>query len=63
MRRALSAKNKWPFVNGSIARPASASTDLSAWERCNDMVVAWILNCLSPDIQSSVNYTDLAKDV
>lgn len=56
---ALSAKNKLGFINGTISRPADSS--LALWQRCNDMVISWILNTLSREISESVLYTETAQ--
>nr|XP_009784460.1 PREDICTED: uncharacterized protein LOC104232873 [Nicotiana sylvestris] len=47
---ALSAKNKLGFIDGTYYEPDASSTDFKQWNRCNDMVISWILNSLSKDI-------------
>ncbi|XP_024444651.1 uncharacterized protein LOC112324715 [Populus trichocarpa] len=43
--RALRAKNKLAFVNGTLSKPTDISDPLfEAWERCNDLVVSWLQN-------------------
>ncbi|XP_022041112.1 uncharacterized protein LOC110943686 [Helianthus annuus] len=59
MTIALSAKNKLSFVNGVSTRPNDSSL-VPQWQRCNDMVISWILNTLSRDISDSVLYTETA---
>ncbi|KAD3068753.1 hypothetical protein E3N88_36633 [Mikania micrantha] len=49
MTIALSAKNKLCFINENFVRPTD-STQLALWQRCNDMVISWILNTLSREI-------------
>lgn len=61
IRMALSAKNKMGFVNGTILKPEGP--EAAKWERCNDMVLSWLLNSISPDIANSVIYADTAKEV
>ncbi|KAL5818430.1 hypothetical protein ACOSQ4_022272 [Xanthoceras sorbifolium] len=63
MRMALSAKNKMGFITGTIIKPQSPEAKIAEWERCNDMVLSWLLNSIFPDIANSVIYTDTAKDV
>ncbi|KAA8532443.1 hypothetical protein F0562_032476 [Nyssa sinensis] len=64
MSKALSAKNKLGFVNGTLTKPTNRSNPLySAWERCNDMVLSWILNSVTKNIASSILYIDVAADV
>lgn len=60
---ALIAKNKLPFVDGSLLRPSDDDLLFSAWIRCNSMVVSWIRNSVSPQICSSVMYLDNAHEI
>ncbi|KAA8542769.1 hypothetical protein F0562_023921 [Nyssa sinensis] len=63
MSKALSAKNKLGFVNVTLTKPTNPSDPLySAWERCNDMVLSWILNSVTKNIASSILYIDIAAD-
>jgi len=50
MKRALGAKNKLVFVDGSILIPPVDDLKRSAWERCNHLIHFWILNSVSPQI-------------
>ena len=61
MTRALSAKNKLGFVNGSILQPTDPLFDI--WTRCNDLVLSWLINCMSWDIYGSVIYAITAKEI
>ena len=64
MRRALRAKNKIGFINGNLLQPTDSMDPLfDLWERCNDMVVSWIQNSVSPSIKSSVVFVDDAKEI
>ena len=60
---ALIAKNKFCFVNGSCKKHKSCSTELQSWERCNSMVISWILNALSKEILEIVVYVTTASEV
>ncbi|XP_009762103.2 uncharacterized protein [Nicotiana sylvestris] len=60
---ALSAKNKLGFINGTFSEPNATSTDFKQWNRCNDMVISWILNSLSKDIAKSVFYSKTANEI
>ncbi|KAL5743738.1 hypothetical protein ACOSQ2_026854 [Xanthoceras sorbifolium] len=44
MQIALSAKNKIGFINGTIQAPPQTDRKFSMWQRCNHMVLSWILN-------------------
>ncbi|XP_019267554.1 PREDICTED: uncharacterized protein LOC109244849 [Nicotiana attenuata] len=59
----LSAKNKLAPIDGRQSKPSSDSPYYPYWERCNDMVVAWITNSLSRDIATSVLGDDTAKEI
>ena len=64
MTTALSAKNKLRFVNGTILQPNDESDPIfSDWQRCNDLVLSWINNCLSRQIHAIVLYIYTAKGV
>ncbi|XP_016469875.2 uncharacterized protein LOC107792195 [Nicotiana tabacum] len=59
----LSAKNKLGFINGSCPCPSSDSPLIDQWQRCNDMVIAWLLNSRSRDIAESVIYSQKAEEL
>ncbi|CAL9000181.1 unnamed protein product [Prunus brigantina] len=63
MHLSLSAKNKLGFVDGSVKTPSSDDSKFPLWQRCNDMVLSWILHSLHPDIASSVLYAKTAAAV
>ncbi|XP_070029640.1 uncharacterized protein [Nicotiana sylvestris] len=60
---ALSDKNKLGFIDGTFYQPDATSTDFKHWNRCNDMVISWILNSLSKDIAESVLYSKTANEI
>jgi len=59
----LSAKNKLLFVSGYYAKPASTSPLLPLWERCNSMVISWLLHSVNKDIAASIIYTPTAAQI
>ncbi|XP_050217801.1 uncharacterized protein LOC126668656 [Mercurialis annua] len=63
MRMCLLSKNKLKFVDGSIAVPPKDSQIYPVWERCNTMVLSWLLRSLSPSIAQSILWLDNAMDV
>lgn len=63
MLTVLSAKNKLGIITGKVTKPLTNSPYYSFWERCNDMVIAWLTNSLSKDIANSVMVFDTAKDI
>ncbi|GAB4854274.1 hypothetical protein Ancab_039721 [Ancistrocladus abbreviatus] len=60
---ALSAKNKIGFVDGSCSRPEEGASSTRHWDRCNDMVISWILNALAKEIAESVLYSNTARQI
>jgi hypothetical protein len=63
MKMALNAKNKFGFVDGSLTRPPTNSTDLYIWERCNDIVLSWILNSIDKSLLNNVIYCNNPREV
>ncbi|XP_031279176.1 uncharacterized protein LOC116137632 [Pistacia vera] len=64
MRRALRAKNKLGFILGTLLKPTSPTDPLfDLWERCNDLIVSWIQNSISPSLKSSVAFVNDAKEL
>ncbi|XP_070056862.1 uncharacterized protein [Nicotiana tomentosiformis] len=59
----LSAKNKLGLINGCHDKPTEDSPYYPYWERCNDMLIAWITNSLSREIATSVLWYDTAREV
>ncbi|MCI31816.1 retrovirus-related Pol polyprotein from transposon TNT 1-94, partial [Trifolium medium] len=48
MRRALGAKCKYEFIDGSITVPHDPfDPSFRAWTRCNMLVLSWIVNSVS----------------
>ncbi|XP_021849785.1 uncharacterized protein [Spinacia oleracea] len=60
---ALSARNKLCFVDGSLNQPAANSPNFRIWNRCNDLVISWILASLEPSIGRSVLYLRTAREI
>ncbi|XP_070676345.1 uncharacterized protein [Malus domestica] len=58
MKISLSAKNKLGFVDGTVAQPfvKIKLDDHASWQRCNDMIIAWIINSIDLDIVDSILY-------
>ncbi|XP_074295987.1 uncharacterized protein LOC141623716 [Silene latifolia] len=59
----LSVKNKIGFVDGTLPKPTSGATKIRQWERCNDMVISWILHSVSSEIANGLLYTETAKSI
>jgi hypothetical protein len=63
MQRALGAKNKLRFVDGSLEIPLLDDLNRSQWERCNHLIISWILNSVSDQIAATVVFHENAIDV
>lgn len=50
MKIALKGKNKMGFVDGSCVKPVTSHVLAQQWERCNAIVLGWILGSLSPEL-------------
>lgn len=61
---ALIAKNKIKFIDGSFSSSLASSEALfRAWTRSNNMVLSWLLNSISKDIDASVIYTNTTEEM
>ena len=60
---ALSARNKFGFVNGSILELDPSSPLFNSWSRCNTTMLSWLTNLLSMELKASVMYINTANDL
>ena len=63
MLTSLSAKDKLGLLDGRVPQPPPNPPYYSYWERCNDMVKAWITNYVSREIATSVMCLKTAREV
>ena len=66
MKKALVAKNKFGFVNGSITLSSPLIKNpaaVNAWIHCNNMVGSWLLKAVSPQIRMSIIYRYTALEI
>ena len=54
MEIALSPKNKFGFIDGSIKKPLQGDVKSHLWKMSNDMVLSWILNSVDPDLANRI---------
>ncbi|XP_074352650.1 uncharacterized protein LOC141691793 [Apium graveolens] len=59
----LSAKNKCGFVDKSIPKPVEIDPYYKAWERCNSMMISWILGVLDQNLARSMLYFKSAREI
>lgn len=60
---ALLAKNKPAFIDGSVVKPDEKDEDYKAWERCNHLVIFYILRSLDNELARSVLYYTTAREI
>ena len=53
-KMALISKNKMGFITGSIHVPDTQCLLYPSWERCNNLIISWLLNSVSQSIAQSV---------
>ncbi|GJX21812.1 ribonuclease H-like domain-containing protein [Tanacetum coccineum] len=60
MKLALQARNKHSFVDGTFLKNAYNTSDvLSAqWDKCNAIVLTWIMNYVSQDVYMGLVYSE-----
>lgn len=63
MRRALGAKNKFEFVDGTIPIPTPFEPSYKAWSRCNMLIHSWLMNSVSESIAQSIVFLENSIDV
>ena len=63
IRLSLSAKNKLGLIDGTVKAPPIADPKFPLRQRCNDLVLTWILQSIQPDIARSVIFSDTATAV
>ncbi|KAL0404575.1 UNVERIFIED_CONTAM: hypothetical protein Sradi_2098300 [Sesamum radiatum] len=61
IQRALCAKMKLGFINGTTSKPAVTDPSFEHWIRVDSMVTTWILNSISKDIVEGFMYTKYAR--
>ena len=60
----MDANSKIGFIDGSLLKPQLVDHPLyTIWCKCNSIVLAWLFNSISKDLQPSVVYFKTAKEV
>jgi len=59
----LSTKNKVEFILGDHPRPSKDDPNFSAWSRCNNMVVSWLVHSVSLPIRQSIIWMDVVVEI
>ncbi|XP_057249017.1 uncharacterized protein LOC130590540 [Beta vulgaris subsp. vulgaris] len=63
MEISLATKRKLGFVTGALTKSSTDSVLREAWEACNSMVTAWLLNNMTESIRRSVMYMKSSKEI
>ncbi|MFS7899421.1 putative retrotransposon Copia-like protein [Helianthus anomalus] len=63
MRLALEAKNKYGFIDGKCKKPKDDQVLANQWERCNSVVITWLLNSISEELFLGQVFSKLASEV
>ncbi|KAL0403960.1 UNVERIFIED_CONTAM: hypothetical protein Sradi_2036800 [Sesamum radiatum] len=61
VKRALRAKMKIDFIEGTTVKPDVTDPFFEQWIRVDSMVTTWILNCISKEIVGSFMYSKFAR--
>lgn len=51
------------FIDGTYKKPGDDSTLLPLWQRCNDLVLSWLLNSLHNNIKDIVLFCEIASEL
>ncbi|XP_074327508.1 uncharacterized protein LOC141665422 [Apium graveolens] len=51
------------MIDGTLAQPLTSTPLHPFWNRCNDMVLSWLLNSISTEIRDSVVYFSTIKEI
>ncbi|XP_022023897.1 uncharacterized protein LOC110924167 [Helianthus annuus] len=60
MKLALTAKNKLGFIDGTCTRSTKDDVLAGQWDRCNSVVLTWILNSVSEELYVGQVYSRLS---
>ncbi|XP_071699521.1 uncharacterized protein [Rutidosis leptorrhynchoides] len=63
MELALQTKNKMGFINGTLKRSEDNEVLGVQWDRCNVVVLSWILGSMTDELYNGQIYSKIASDV
>ncbi|KAI3825951.1 hypothetical protein L1987_07722 [Smallanthus sonchifolius] len=63
MELALQVKNKLGFIKGSITKNTEDQVLSDQWDRCNSVVLSWILNSISEELYMGQIFSKVAQDI
>ncbi|CAO2815585.1 unnamed protein product [Amaranthus hypochondriacus] len=59
----LTSKNKMSFVDNTLPKPSNNAVHQKAWERCNNMVIGWLIASLDRNLAKSIMYYCTASEI
>ncbi|KAJ0688424.1 putative RNA-directed DNA polymerase [Helianthus annuus] len=63
MKLALEAKNKYGFIDGKVEKSKDDDILAAQWDRCNSVVLTWLLNSVSEELFLGQVFSKLASEV
>ena len=63
VRRALIAKNKEGFINGTLKMPDEKDNSFQKWKRADYMVMSWILSSMSSELADEFGFMDSSYEL
>ena len=60
---ALIAKKKLGFVLGTCSKPDATSPLLSQWDRCDKMMILWLLHAVEKRISDSILFSSSSRQI
>jgi len=63
MEIALIAKNKLGFVLGTCTAPAANTSLFEQWNRCDKMVISWLLHNVEKTISDSILFSSSSRQI
>nr|GEW41573.1 putative reverse transcriptase, RNA-dependent DNA polymerase, Gag-polypeptide of LTR copia-type [Tanacetum cinerariifolium] len=63
MTNFLFAKNKTNFVNGTLKKPETSSSEYKSWMRCDAMIKGWLTTAMEKGIRDSVKYANTSSEI
>ncbi|XP_020207648.1 uncharacterized protein LOC109792638 [Cajanus cajan] len=59
----LGSKNKLHFINDTLPRPPPGFAMFGHWDRCNSIVMSWLVHSLDASIAPSAHWMDTAIEI
>ncbi|KAH0673271.1 hypothetical protein KY284_024358 [Solanum tuberosum] len=63
MRITILGRNKLGFIDGTCVKEGFGPNLTALWERCNAIVLSWIMNCVSKELLGGIVYSTNAAAV